>query len=214
MLFRTGMSTSRIIIIIFLMIIATITSPATATATATVNTSNHAVDPISSLLFLRGSRQYTTAKTDERNIIIVAPKSRLLTSSSHTISIYDFNNEWNSLNPDQQLMTTFGLVIISLFCCFIIVCLCNLFRGNFCGGRGGRGGREHYHRIDNNNYNNFNGNHHGNGNGNENENGDRDHYRNRSCMNILWPLCCFECCCRDNQDVYCCDLCLLLFCTE
>lgn len=30
---------------------------------------------------------------------------------------------------------------------------------------------------------------------------------NNTCRNLLLAACCFECCCRDNQDVDCCEIC-------
>jgi hypothetical protein len=34
------------------------------------------------------------------------------------------------------------------------------------------------------------------------------------CIDMMWALCCFECCCRDNRDFDCCDLCCCLVCYE
>lgn len=37
--------------------------------------------------------------------------------------------------------------------------------------------------------------------------GNDSRFNNNSCRNMLWALCCLECCCRDNQDFDCCELC-------
>ena len=101
----------------------------------------------------------------------------------------------------STLMSTFGVVIIFLFCWCTMACFCNCVRSCFCSG----GRRGHYQRIDDhNNYNNHNGNHNGNGNGNGGY-GNENRRRRRPCMNMLWTLCCFECCCRGNQDIDCCN---------
>lgn len=134
----------------------------------------------------------TTSTTHHEAVATTAAAAAMESRFLKSHSSRNFTNEWDSLSPQNQVMSAVGLALMFLVCWCAMTCLCNCLRSCFCGGGG------HYHRI---------------GGGRSNE---YYHHNssNRSCMNCLWALCCFECCCRDNQDVECCTLCGPLFCVE
>lgn len=162
----------------------------TKTETATENTSNHHATAMAT----------ATITSDGRRLFL-----KYSSSSSSSGKHNSFTNEWNSLTPTEQVMSAAGLAIIFLVCWCVMTCLCDCCLRSccFCGGRGGHYHR-HYHRR---NYAPVGR--------SSNDHCCRDSSNDRcSGMNCLWALCCFECCCRGNQDVDCCTLCVPLFCAE
>jgi hypothetical protein len=126
---------------------------------------------------------------------ISAPATnRRLTSS--------FRSQWQQLDPHERLFAVLGTILAFLFCWCLMSCICNCLRACCCGA--GRPQRHEYRQIDSmgrtvvyrDSY------YHGGGGA------------SRPCMNLLWGACCFECCCRDNQDVDCCQLCCPLLLME
>ena len=111
-----------------------------------------------------------------------------------------FTKEWRQLDPDERLFVLLGMAVAFLACWCFMTCLCNCLRAYFCGTSRNR---TEYRQIDSAGrtvvY--------------------RDSYYtgggpNRPFMNLLWGTCCFECCCRDNQDVDCCKICCPLLLVE
>ena len=109
---------------------------------------------------------------------------------------FDFDPNWNYNDP-QSWMQFLPFLVLFWVCWCIMSCVCNCVR-RCCCGRGG-GGRGQYHRIGPNQYAYHNNN------------------ADRPILNVLWAFCCFEYCCRDNQDIGggdCCQLCAPLVCLE
>jgi hypothetical protein len=109
----------------------------------------------------------------------------------------NFYDEWNHLDPNQRIFALVGLVLAFLFCWCFMTCVCNCLRSCCYGGAGRRPQRCHYTEIDSM--------------GRTVVYHDTYGYSspptaNRPCLNVLWAACCFECCCRDNQDFDCCQI--------
>lgn len=122
----------------------------------------------------------------------------ILQSPRHLSS--SFQSEWRQLDPDERWFVLLGMAVAFLACWCFMTCLCNCLRACFFPGSRNR---TEYRQIDSagrtvvyrDSYYNTTG-------------------PNRPCMNLLWGTCCFECCCRDNQDVDCCKMCCPLLLVE
>lgn len=131
-------------------------------------------------------------------------------------TIGDWQQEWKGLHTEDRFLAVVGLFMAFLFCWCFMTCLCNSLRAalSCCGcGNRRRPQRYQYTEIDP-------------------RNGRTIVYRDTAsyyypnepynarpcrCINLLWATCCFECCCRNNQDVGnfdCCQLCCPLLALE
>ena len=143
--------------------------------------------------------------------------SRLLSNSFP--QDFKLPKEWREATQDMDplVVVVVGVILIwILFCilCNVLQCLCSLLNCLFsCGGScyPTRGRKRHYEyepfvstaavRYDapppyNPNYIRSSA--------VQNQQSQPNNYCFR---NTMWGLCCFECCCRENKDMDCCELC-------
>ena len=123
-------------------------------------------------------------------------------SKFDNFKIPDIPQSWHDVDPVSVVITVVIVWILLCLLCNVVACLLNCLRTCLCGWRGRSGG---YTTV-----------------GpayrtppayNPEYIPPRRRYAASSaaddstCRNLLWGLCCFECCCRDNKDVDCCELC-------
>lgn len=135
---------------------------------------------------------------------------RILSSSgSHAMnaSTAAARQEWNQLDTDEQIVAGIGLLLMFWFCWCVMSCICNFLRamcyGGGCGGRRS-GGYTQIHNYPTHSTVVYH----------QPRSGGGGAVGGSGGRNCLWAACCFEFCCRDNQDFDCCTLCGPLLCLE
>ena len=149
----------------------------------------------------KGLDVWLTGWNKKANQIRSLPNERRSEMTNSPFS--EFEHDWKTFDPSQRLLVVLGSLILACVCWCVVSCICNCIR-DICfsctGGRTRTTTRTYYSPRS----------------GGYTEIRTIDNSRGSSAgiRNAMWTACCFECCCRDNQDFDCCSICAPLCCVE